>query len=81
MSDYNEKAKVIERRINLVKLMIEKRSNRIAYYQKLINMGLTSDDRMKLDHFSAIKNKEIKYLLKELDWLCTQKALYELKDS
>lgn len=81
MSDKNEKIKEIERKINLVKLMIEKRSNRVAYYQKLINMGLTSNDRIKLDYFSAVKNKEIKYLLKELDLLYIQKALYELKDN
>lgn len=81
MSNINEKISEIERKINLIKLMIEKRRGRIVYYEKLIKMGLTFNDRMRLDYYATIKENEIKDLTKELDWLYMQKSLYELQDN
>ena len=80
MSDTNSKIKEIEKKIKLVKLMIEKRGQRVAYYQKLIKMGLAADDRMKLDYYASFKSKEIRDLTKELDKLYVQKSLYELEE-
>lgn len=81
MSDINKKISEIKRKINLTKLMIEKRSKRVVYYQKLIDMGLAANDRMKLDFYMTVKEKEIKDLTKELDWLYMQKSLYELQSN
>lgn len=80
MDNKNKESEVREvaRKIQLVLLMIEKRKQRIAYYQQLINKGLLFSDRMKLEVFIFIKTKEINDLLKQLDDLYTQKSLYEL---
>ena len=80
MSNTSLRIKEIEKKIKLVKLMIDKRSQRVVYYQKLIKMGLAANDRMKLDYYSSFKGKEIKDLTKELDWLYVQKSLYELEE-
>ena len=77
MGDNNNKIEEIERYINLIELMIEKRSNRITYYEKLINMGLTFDDQRRLELLAAKKNVEIKNLHKKLDELYMEKAFYE----
>ena len=77
MGDNNQKIEKIEREINLIKLMIEKRSNRIAYYKMLINIGLTFDDQRRLEFFAAQKNLEIKNLEKKLEELYMEKAFYE----
>ena len=77
MDDNRQKIKKIERSINLIKLMIEKRSDRIKYYEKLIEMGLTFDDQRKLEFFAAHKRLEIKNLYKKLDELYLEKAFYE----
>ena len=73
-----ENLKKIEKRIILIKLMIEKRSQRVEYYQKLIKKGLPNRDRMKLEYISIVKEIEISTLVKELDWLYMQKSFYEV---
>jgi len=70
--------KKIEKKIILIKLMIEKRSQRVEYYQKLIKNGLTNSDRMNLEYISVVKEQEIGTLVKELDWLYIQKSFYEV---
>ncbi len=77
MDDNRQKIEKIERSINLIKLMIEKRSDRIKYYEKLIDMGLSFDDQRKLEFFAATKNLEIKNLYRKLDELYLEKAFYE----
>ena len=76
----NEKLdiKEVERKINLLNLMIEKRRDRIVYYQKLIKMGLAVDDMRRLEFFTAVKSTEINELVKRLDWFYTQRSLLEL---
>lgn len=78
MPDTKQKLEEVEKKINLIKLRIEKRRDRIAYYDKLIKMGLAFDDMRRLEFFAAIKEIEVKKLLKELDWLYMQKSFYEL---
>ena len=80
MNNKNKGSEIREvvRKIQLVQLMIEKRKQRIAYYNQLINMGLLFSDRMNLEIFIFIKTKEIYDLLRQLDDLYTQKSLYEL---
>ncbi len=70
--------KKIEKKIILIKLMIEKRSQRVEYYKKLIKSGLTNRDRIKLEYVSMVKEQEISTLVKELDWLYIQKSFYEV---
>ncbi len=78
MNDTNLTIEQLEKKIALVLLMIEKRKDRILYYDKLIDMGLTASDTIKLQFQVSIKESEIKALEKELDWLYMQKAFYEL---
>ena len=78
MPDTNQKVDEIERNIDLIKLKIEKRKDRITYYQKLINLGLGFSDMRRLEIFSTIKEFEIKQLSKELEWLEIQRSYYEL---
>ena len=73
-----ENLRDIEKRIRLIKLMIEKRSQRVEYYQDLIKMGIANSDRMKLNYLSIAKEIEIYELVKELDWLGMQKSFYEV---
>lgn len=68
----------IERKTNLIKLMIEKRRERMAYYEKLINMGLSFSDTRRLEFLATVKRLEITDMLKELDWLDMQRSFYEL---
>lgn len=78
MPGTNQKVEEIERKIDLIKLKIEKRKERVNYYQKLINLGLSFNDTRRLEIFSTIKDFEIKQLSKELEWLEIQKSYYEL---
>lgn len=78
MNDTNLTIEQLEKKIALVLLMIEKRKDRILYYDKLIDMGLAASDTIKLQFQVSIKESEIKALEKELDWLYMQKAFYEL---
>ncbi len=68
----------VERKIKLLELMIEKRRERVAYYNKLINMGLTFDDKLRLESAMLVKQREIRRLQLDLDWLYTQKGIFEL---
>lgn len=74
----NQMVEEIERKIDLVKLKLEKRKDRVTYYQKLINLGLGFNDMRRLEIFSTIKEFEINQLSKELEWLEIQKSYYEL---
>lgn len=78
MNDTNLTIEQLEKKISLVLLMIEKRKERILYYDKLIDMGLTASDTIKLQFQVSIKESEVNALDKELDWLYMQKAFYEL---
>ena len=78
MKDEKLDIKKIERKIDMFNLMIEKRKERIVYYQKLIKMGLAGDDMRRLEFFAAVKATEIKELQKKLDWFYTQQSLYKL---
>ena len=73
-----ENLRKVERKIRLIKLMIEKRSQRVEYYQKLIKIGIANSDRKKLEYLSIAKEIEIYQLVKELDWLGMQKSFYEV---
>lgn len=77
MENENKIVNDINRRIDLTKLMIEKRKERVDYYQKLIKMGLCFSDQKKLDIAISKKLYEIKRLSEELEWLYMQKAFYE----
>ena len=78
MNNTNVKVEELERKINLVQLMIDKRKERVEYYEKLLKMGLSADDTIKLQFHAGAKECEVKALEKELDWLYMQKAFYEL---
>lgn len=83
MSDnVDAKIREVDRRISRIQLMIEKRRRSVAYYDKLLKMGLLFSDTVKLNCYSNIKASEIRALTAELDSLYTQRALYEVeKDS
>lgn len=78
MNNTNVKLEELEKKIKLVQLMIEKRNKRIEYYDKLLKMGVATDDTIKLQFHAGAKESEVKTLEKELDWLYMQKAFYEL---
>ncbi len=77
MNKTNLEVEEINKKINRVKLMIEKRKERIAYYGQLLKMGIAYDDAARLEIYAALKSKEVKNLQNELEWLYTQKSFYE----
>ncbi len=77
MDKTNLKVEEINKKINMAQLMIEKRKERIAYYEQLIKMGIAHDDASRLEICASFKTKEIKNLQNELEWLYTQKSFYE----
>ncbi len=78
MNNTTEKLEEVERKISLVKLMIEKRKERKSYYERLVTMGVASTDKDQLELHAKIKETEINELLKELNWLYIQQSYYEL---
>ncbi len=79
MDSIAEKAAEIEKKIIMIKLMIEKRKERVKYYQKLVCMHVAESDRQRLECNIFLKEKEVRSLTDELGWLDIQKSFYEVK--